>query len=150
MENETNIKIKNIIKIENLKITIPVTLSVFGIIFALFKIIGGYLNTEGTLVIGDEVIVQNAVATDGKPGVHLRANPGTGSSRKGAVFNGATGKVMKGPEDEDGFRWWKVQWDAGQGENRIRWDPQYPCDEPPCEAWMAEVINGFVVLASKK
>ena len=26
---------------------------------------------------------------------------------------------------------------------------RYPCDEPPCEAWVAEVINGFVVLAEK-
>ena len=145
MKNMINIKIKS----ANVKIIVG-AVGILGIILFLLKIIVGYVNTANeTLAIGDRVIVQNAVAGDGGEGVRLRVNPGTGNPRKGWVFNGATGTVIKGPEDEGDHRWWKVLWDAGQGTDKIRWNARYPCDAPPCEAWVAEVINGFVVLAEK-
>ena len=145
MKNMINIKIKS----ANVKIIVG-AVGILGIILFLLKIIVGYVNTANeTLAIGDRVIVQNAVAGDGGEGVRLRVNPGTGNPRKGWVFNGAIGTVIKGPEDGDDHRWWKVLWDAGQGTDKIRWNSRYPCDAPPCEAWVAEVINGFVVLAEK-
>ena len=145
MKNMINIKIKS----ANFKIIVG-AVGILGIILFFLKIIVGYVNTANeTLAIGDEVIVQNAVAGDGGEGVRLQANPGTGSPCKGWVFNGATGTVIKGPKDEGDHRWWKVLWDAGQGTDKIRWNPRHPCDAPPCEVWVAEVINDFVVLAEK-
>ena len=123
-----------------IKITIPI-----GIIFFL---IVNYLKTyNNPLGIGYEVIVQNAVASDGKKGVFLRENPGRGNAPVGAVFNGATGTIMKGPETEDDHRWWKVQWDV---DSEINWSPEYPCNQSPCEAWIAEKVNGVAVLAKRK
>ena len=138
------------IKIKKVTIKIGVGVGVLAVILYLSKIIGGYLNTENeTLAIGDKVIVQNAVAADGGEGVKIRVNPGRGIPRKGWVFNGATGTIMKGPEDEDNHRWWKIQWDAEQEEDKIKWSPDHPCDKPPCEAWIAEMVNGAVVLSEK-
>ena len=145
MRNIVNIKIKSV----SVKIIVG-TAGILGIILFLSKIIGGYLNTEDrTLAIGDKVIVQNAVAADGREGVYLRVNPGRGIPRKGSVFNGAIGTIMKGPEDGDDHRWWKIQWDAEQGEDKIKWSPAHPCNKPPCEAWIAEIVNGAVVLSKK-
>ena len=144
MKNKINIKIKN------MKIKIIVgAVGVLGIILYLFKTIVGPNIANTTLAIGDEVIVQNAVAADGREGINIRVNPGTGSDRKGWVFNGATGTVMKGPKNEDDYRWWEIQWDAGQGEDKVKWRSEYPCDKPPCKAWVAEMIDGSVVLAKK-
>ena len=125
-----------------IKITIPI-----GIIFLIVNFVD-YLKTyNNPLGIGYEVIVQNAVASDGKKGVYLRENPGRGNAPVGAVFNGATGTIMKGPETEDDHRWWKIQWDV---DSEINWSPEYPCNQSPCEAWVAEKVNGVAVLAKKK
>ena len=146
MKNKISIKIKNMkIVVTVMKIAVPI-----GVLAGILYFLGGYLNTANeTLAIGDEVIVQNAVAADGREGINIRVNPGTGSDRKGWVFNGATGTVMKGPKNEDDYRWWEIQWDAGQGEDKVKWRSEYPCDKPPCKAWVAEMIDGSVVLAKK-
>ena len=125
-------------------ITIPIGLFL-GVLLLFFY---NYLKTNNnSLVIGDEVIVQNAVASDGKEGVYLRRNSNRGNKEVGAVFNGATGKIIKGPESEDDHRWWKVLWNAGP---KVDWSREYPCNQPPCEAWIAEKVNDVVVLAKKK
>jgi hypothetical protein len=42
---------------------------------------------------------------------HVRANPG--GSRIGIQWNGATGKIVKGPVRQDGINWFQIDFDAG-------------------------------------
>lgn len=105
---------------------------------------------ENPLEIQDRVVVKNAVASDGSPGVALRPIPGTGLREKGWALNYATGIIINGPEYKEGYRWWKVQWDVEQDENKMQWYPEHPCNHPPCEAWIADKIGSVIVLIQKK
>ena len=96
------------------------------------------------LAIGDRVISQNTISADGTVrGVRIRDTPeiNPNNHRDNWLFNGATGTVIDGPVEADNFTWWKIRWDAGQGEDEII------CNDNPCIGWSAEIINGSVILA---
>ena len=99
------------------------------------------------LAIGDRVISQNTISSDGKKrGVRIRDSAAIrdDNHRDRWLFNGATGIVIDGPVEANGFTWWEIRWDAGQGEDKII------CHgEDPCIGWSAEVINGSVILAER-
>ena len=58
---------------------------------------------------GDAVIVQ-----DLRVGVTLKVRTGPGKNNKKIedIGNGVTGTITDGPQQNDGFTWWKVKWDA--------------------------------------
>ena len=59
----------------------------------------------------------SVIVLDLNPGVTLktRVTPGTNNEINKIIEelgNGVTGTITDGPEEEDGFRWWKIEWDA--------------------------------------
>ena len=61
---------------------------------------------------GDAIIVQNT----GNDGLNIRSAPQVRNqnpdNRIGKVYDGATGTLIAGPRESDGYIWWEVQWDA--------------------------------------
>lgn len=93
---------------------------------------------NGRLDIGDEVIAQNTVdEVNNIRGLRIRTGPGLNSKILGRVHDNATGIVIDGSVDADGYTWWKVRWNPGN----------LDCEEDPCEGWSAEFVNGDFVLA---
>lgn len=62
----------------------------------------------GDFAVGDVVFVD----TDA---VNLRSQPALGSSVVAVLPNGATGLVTGGPTDQDGYLWYRLETDAGNG-----------------------------------
>ena len=58
---------------------------------------------------GVSVIIQNV--PPGGPGLNLRSNPWIGDNQIRKLWNGGTGIITDGPEENDGYTWWKVDWD---------------------------------------
>ena len=139
-------KILRSLKKVKFKIVVKITIPIGIILLLLFYIVP---RNNNSLAIGDHVIVQNAVALDGGKGIRLREIYGKGIDEIGWVFNGATGTIIGGPEPADDYRWWEVQWDVGQGADKISWLPNHSDKHLSYKAWIAEKINGIVVLAKK-
>ncbi len=59
---------------------------------------------------GATVVVQGTLGA----GLNLRAEPSTGARLVTNVKEGATLTVLKGPEEGDGYVWWKLQAPGGQ------------------------------------
>ena len=89
------------------------------------------------LRVGDSVVVQNA-SGGGLNGLIVRSGAGTGFAHIISVFNGATGAITDGPENANGYTWWKVDWDRSD---------QVFCDVNPCVGWVIEFFQGTRVLA---
>ncbi len=89
------------------------------------------------LGMGDSVVVQNA-SGGGLNGLIVRAGAGTGFAHIISAFNGATGTITDGPENANGYKWWKVRWDRSN---------QVFCDVNPCVGWVIEFFQGTRVLA---
>ena len=70
------------------------------------------------LNIGDSIIVQNtgSIGLTGSTGLNIRSDPQVRNqnpdNRIGLVYDGATGTIIAGPREADGYIWWEVQWDA--------------------------------------
>ncbi len=90
------------------------------------------------LEIGDAVVVQNA-SGGGLNGLVVRSGAGGSFPHVASAFNGATGTITDGPED-NGYRRWQVLWDASD---------QVLCDINPCEGWVVESFSGSYVLAKR-
>ena len=63
---------------------------------------------------GDGVIVQNTAPS----ALNIRGGAGLGWSKKGNASDGATGAIIDGPRQANGYTWWKVRWDTS---NKIQW-----------------------------
>ena len=66
-----------------------------------------------SISIGDEVLM---VADR----VKVRNCAGLSCSDNGRVDIGSMGKVVDGVKDEDGYYWWKIDWESGQPDG---WTP---------------------------
>ena len=66
---------------------------------------------------GDAIIVKNAPPSD----LYIRGGANLGWDAKGQVSNGATGTIIDGPRQSNGFTWWKVRWDPS---NKVQWTHQ--------------------------
>ena len=89
------------------------------------------------LRVGDSVVVQNSKG-DGLNGLVVRSGAGIGFEHIISAFDGATGTITDGPEDNNGYTWWKVRWDRSD---------QVFCDVNPCVGWAIEFFRGTRVLA---
>ena len=89
------------------------------------------------LQVGDSIIVQNSRG-GGLNGLVVRSGPGVGFKHIISVFDGATGTITDGPEDNNGYTWWKVRWDRSD---------QVFCDVNPCVGWAIEFFQGTRVIA---
>ena len=76
---------------------------------------------------GVSIIIQN-VPLGGLP-LNLRSNPWMGNNDIGDLWDGATGIITDGPEENDGFTWWKIDW-----------------DQVDIEAWSVEAFGGDQLL----
>ncbi len=94
---------------------------------------------QGSFQVGDSIVVQNA-SGGGLNGLLVRSGAGTRFAPVASAFNGATGTITDGPEDNGGYRRWKVLWDASD---------QVHCDVNPCEGWVVESFNGSDVIAKR-
>ena len=93
---------------------------------------------DGKIDIGDKVIAQNTVdEVNNIRGLRIRTGPGINFNVLGRVHDNATGIVIDGPRNANGYTWWKVSWNPGN----------LNCSENPCEGWSAEFVNGAFVLA---
>lgn len=95
------------------------------------------VRTPPGLGVGDSIVVQNA-SGGGLNGLIVRSGAGTGFAHIISVFNGATGTITDGPEDNNGYTWWKVRWDRSD---------QVFCDVNPCVGWVIEFFRGTRVIA---
>ena len=66
---------------------------------------------------GDAIIVKNAPPSD----LYIRGGANLGWDEKGAASHGATGTIIDGPRQSNGFTWWKVRWDPS---NKVQWTHQ--------------------------
>ncbi len=81
---------------------------------------------------GVSVIIQNVPLTG--PGLRLRSNPWIGDNEIRKLWDGGTGIIIDGPFpekglDENGYRWWKIEW-----------------DQVDIEAWSVESFGGAQLL----
>ena len=58
---------------------------------------------------GVSVIIQNVPLTG--PGLNLRLNPWIGNNEIRKLWDGATGIITDGPEENNGYTWWEIKWD---------------------------------------
>ena len=86
---------------------------------------------------GDSIVVQNSKG-GGLNGLIVRSGAGTGFKHIISVFNGATGTITDGPTQNNGYTWWKVDWDRSN---------QVFCDVNPCVGWVFEFFQGTRVIA---
>ena len=89
------------------------------------------------LQVGDSIVVQNSKG-GGLNGLVVRSGPGIGFEHIISAFDGATGTITDGPEDNNGYTWWKVRWDRSD---------QVFCDVNPCVGWAIEFFRGTRVIA---
>jgi len=61
------------------------------------------------IAVGAKVVVQGA----GAQGINLRANPNTTAKRLRIIAEGTVLTVIDGPQEGQGFTWWKVRTPAG-------------------------------------
>ena len=92
--------------------------------------------TSHGLGIGDSIFVQNA-SGGGLNGLIVRSGAGTGFAHIISVFNGATGSIIDGPRQNNGYTWWRVRWDHSN---------QVFCDVNPCIGWVFESFGGVSVI----
>ena len=89
------------------------------------------------LQVWDPIVVQNANG-GGLNGLIVRKEAGTGFKHVISVFNGATGIIVDGPTENDGYTWWEVRWNHSD---------QVFCDVNPCVGWVFEFFEGTRVIA---
>ncbi len=59
--------------------------------------------------------------------LNVRAGPGTNYDRVGVLFQGQEVAILEGPQEADGYRWWKVRGPEGlegwvaQGTDEVEW-----------------------------
>ena len=58
---------------------------------------------------GVSVIIQNVPLTG--PGLYLRSDPWIGNNEIRMLWDGATGIITDGPEENNGYTWWEIDWD---------------------------------------
>ncbi len=76
---------------------------------------------------GVSVIIQNVPLTG--PGLNLRSDPWIGNNQIRRLWDGATGIITDGPEENDDYTWWKIEW-----------------DQVDIEAWSVEAFGGSQLL----
>ncbi len=76
---------------------------------------------------GVSVIIQNVPLTG--DGLNLRSNPWIGNNVIRELWNGGTGIITDGPEENNGYTWWKIEW-----------------DQVDIEAWSVEAFGGDQLL----
>ena len=87
---------------------------------------------------GNTVVVQNTASSV----LNIRGGAGLGWGEKGAASDGATGTIIDGPRQANGYTWWKVRWDPS---NKIRWTHQ-PANN---SGWSVEAVGSTGYLASR-
>ncbi len=59
--------------------------------------------------------------------LNVRAGPGTGHDRIGVLLQGQVVSILEGPQEADGYRWWKIRTEDGlegwvaQGTDEVEW-----------------------------
>lgn len=59
--------------------------------------------------------------------LNVRAGPGTGFDRVGVLLQGQTVSILEGPQQADGYTWWRVRTEEGlegwvaEGTNDVQW-----------------------------
>ena len=95
--------------------------------------------TDGSLVIGDGIIVRNTGCDSGcSPGpgtdsLQIRTSAGTGYDTIAYAADGATGTLVDGPRRANGYTWWKINWNHS---NRLWCEGVVGC--APKGYWSAE------------